>query len=238
MQKNFIFVKTRKTAGTSVEIALSSHAGDADVVTPISPDDEIVRYKSTPDALPRNFSTNAAGEIEYRQSIASEDEEAVSRAYRTHVKPHIVFFNHMRIAEIRNHIDESFWNNAYKFTVERHPYEKAVSQAYYKARRNPNVDFTTFLDAIVRSGGYANFGSYAINGTIAVDFVIQHATLADDIKRVESALGGIDILSRLPVTKGQYRTDRRPAREILNESQKALIQQRCAREFELFGYEP
>ena len=39
----FVFVKTRKTAGTSIEIALSRHCGPADVITPISPEDEELR---------------------------------------------------------------------------------------------------------------------------------------------------------------------------------------------------
>jgi len=39
----FIFLKTSKTAGTSIEIALSKHCGDADVITPISPEDEKTR---------------------------------------------------------------------------------------------------------------------------------------------------------------------------------------------------
>ena len=33
----FIFVKTRKTAGTCVEAYLSQHCGDSDVLTPIHP---------------------------------------------------------------------------------------------------------------------------------------------------------------------------------------------------------
>ena len=39
----FVFVKTRKTAGTSLEIALSRHCGPADIVTRISPEDEVLR---------------------------------------------------------------------------------------------------------------------------------------------------------------------------------------------------
>ena len=39
----FVFVKTRKTAGTSLEIALSRHCGPDDVVTRISPADEELR---------------------------------------------------------------------------------------------------------------------------------------------------------------------------------------------------
>lgn len=39
----FVFLKTRKTAGTSIEIALSRHCGPDDVITPISPADERLR---------------------------------------------------------------------------------------------------------------------------------------------------------------------------------------------------
>ena len=39
----FVFVKTRKTAGTSLEIALSRHCGPSDIVTRISPEDEEMR---------------------------------------------------------------------------------------------------------------------------------------------------------------------------------------------------
>ena len=42
----FVFVKTRKTAGTSLEIALSRHCGPADIVTRISPKDEELRTAS------------------------------------------------------------------------------------------------------------------------------------------------------------------------------------------------
>jgi hypothetical protein len=42
-QHRFVFVKTRKTAGTSIEIALSRHCGPDDVITPISAADEPLR---------------------------------------------------------------------------------------------------------------------------------------------------------------------------------------------------
>jgi len=41
----FIFLKTNKTAGTSIEIALSKLCGDKDIITPITPEDEMIRYK-------------------------------------------------------------------------------------------------------------------------------------------------------------------------------------------------
>ena len=41
--KKFIFVKTRKTSGTSMEVSLSQVCGPDDIITPISFEDELVR---------------------------------------------------------------------------------------------------------------------------------------------------------------------------------------------------
>ena len=41
----FIFIKTRKTAGTSIEIALSEFCGPDDIITPISNEDEEIRQQ-------------------------------------------------------------------------------------------------------------------------------------------------------------------------------------------------
>ncbi len=41
----FIFIKTNKTAGTSVEIALSKFCGPDDIITPISNEDEQIRQR-------------------------------------------------------------------------------------------------------------------------------------------------------------------------------------------------
>ena len=40
----FIFFKVSKTAGTSIEIALSEFCGPDDIITPISPKDETKRH--------------------------------------------------------------------------------------------------------------------------------------------------------------------------------------------------
>lgn len=41
----FIFLKTNKTAGTSIEIALSKFCGSDDIITPISSEDEAIRRR-------------------------------------------------------------------------------------------------------------------------------------------------------------------------------------------------
>jgi Sulfotransferase family len=55
-ENKFIFFKTRKTAGTSIEISLSRYCGDQDIITPISPADEIIRAKIG--KSPQNYDTD------------------------------------------------------------------------------------------------------------------------------------------------------------------------------------
>ena len=43
----FIFIKTFKVSGTSMEIALSNYLGKQDIITPINLEEEILRYKKT-----------------------------------------------------------------------------------------------------------------------------------------------------------------------------------------------
>jgi hypothetical protein len=60
---DFVFVKTRKTAGTSIEIALSRGASDNDIITPISTEDEIIRATSGgrgPQNIPGNLYSHSS----------------------------------------------------------------------------------------------------------------------------------------------------------------------------------
>ena len=52
--KNFIFVKSRKTGGTSMEIALSKFCGAEDIIAPIGPFGEDER-KSRKFLSPQNY---------------------------------------------------------------------------------------------------------------------------------------------------------------------------------------
>jgi hypothetical protein len=59
----FIFIKGKKIAGTSVEIALSAICGPEDIITPILPRDEIDRLKAG--RASQNYSDDRAAEHHY-----------------------------------------------------------------------------------------------------------------------------------------------------------------------------
>jgi len=127
---NFIFIKTKKTAGTTVEAVLAASCGPDDVVT---------------------LTTSNAGEDMSRNAEN--------------------FFKHMTAEQACAKIDPEFWKSAYKLTVERHPYEKAVSQAFYRfPKKNHSMEaFPKYLDRVVREGDYLGFHRWSIDGKVAVD---------------------------------------------------------------------
>ncbi len=203
---NFIFIKTRKTASTTIEKVLQAT---------LAPNDLYV----SDDMLRR---------------VAEDSFELV---------PLVEAAGHMKAEEIVDLVQKSFWDASYKFTSERHPYEKVVSFAYYNfARHNQKgkpiqSDFPEYMDQVVRRGKYRSFNYYTIDGKVIVDDFIRYERLSEDLQRIAGRLG-FEIPDELPQKRSAFRLDRRPATEILSDEQKQIVFETCREEFELLGYQP
>lgn len=224
--RQFIFIKTRKVSGTSMEISLSTGCGGDDIVTPISYEDELVR-QAHGGCLPQNFG-DAAGETRLRDAIRT-------RRGPPWLKPGGRFYNHMPAAEVIAAAGHDVWRRYHTFTIERHPYEKVISTLYYHARDKRSLDFEHELEAVLAKGQYANHPMYCEGGRPIVDEVIDYERLDEGLARLSARLG-FDVAAHYPRTKHGYREDRRPAREILSRAAKDCIYERCRVEFELMGY--
>ena len=145
---------------------------------------------------------------------------------------------HIKVSDVRDMIRDDIWDRLYKFTSERHPYEKAVSYAYYKNRGPVGEyrNFDRFLDRIIRGGKYASFPYYSLDGRSVADDYVRLETLDEDIRRVGQRLG-IPIPDELPRKRVTERDDKRPARDILTPEQRDTVFAYCQPEFELLGYE-
>jgi hypothetical protein len=227
---NFIFIKTKKTGGTAVEMALAPACGPDDVITPLGVKEELDRGGD--EVLCRNFSADRALEEQLRNAIVSRSRRELIRY--TKLLRRGDFYNHMPAATMKEKIDPAFWNAAYKITIERHPYEKAVSQAYFKYKNDQ--PFEEFLERFLKLGKYSSRAFYTVDGKIVVDDFLRQETLSEDLKRLAKRQG-FSLPDRMPTPKTRSRTDRRPAREILTPEQKDIVYSFCREEFELLGYE-
>lgn len=228
----FVFVKTRKTAGTSVEIVLSAWCGEGDICSPVAPPDELLRRDYG--GRPRGFAKDPADEAALLLAIESVDPAAVAAAMAS---GRYRFRNHFPASRIRAALPPDFWRRAFKFAVERHPYDKAVSFARYKHDPATGEDFAAFLDAQIDAGRYRNFDLYSEDGKLLVDEVIPYDRLWERLGELAAGWGR-SLPQPLPRAKQRPGGDPRPASEILSTAQKRRVREICAEEFDLLGFEP
>lgn len=215
----YIFLKTAKTAGTSLEIALSRYCGPNDIITPISPKDQKIR-KALGYPGPQNY---CAPNADLKKLVKKHD-----RKKRYH--------NHMPARLAREFLGEEIWSTYYKFCFERNPWERVISSYYYRNQREPRPILAEFIESgtphQLRRRGY---DVYTVDGEIAVDRVCLYENLAGELKIIEEQLGLPGKL-QLPRAKAQYRKDHRSYQEILDDEDVAKIGEIFRKEISLFGY--
>jgi len=235
---NFLFVKTRKTAGTTVELVLSGWCGADDILTPLIWEDELTRRGLG--FSPHGFCIDQAEEAAILAAHRLADGAEAVRLYSTAARSGgLRFWNHMPASAIRSRLPD-FWDRAFKFTVERHPYEKAVSLAYFLLRDVPEYtidDVRRLLELIVPRGQYRNDPLYRIDGELAVDRVIDYGDLWPALGELALRFGRT-LPDPLPRAKVGYRRFDEPAAMLLTADQKREIRGICAWEFAAFGYAP
>lgn len=235
-QNNFIFIKTEKTAGTSIEVALTPYCGPADILTPVVLADERLRLIDGQVAARNYAPRDPRLEAAFRNAVQMGDESAARRVLDA-LRTGPGFYNHMTATEAAARLPADFWRRAFKFTIVRHPYERAVSGVYFVGGSAMTAaEFDATFERIFPALGIDHL-RYTRDGKLVVDDVIRHETIQGDLNRILARLN-LAPVSALPQAKSGHRRDRRPAREILSRPQRRRLQQLCAVEFELFDYAP
>ena len=110
----FIFIKTGKTAGTSIEVFLSQCCGENDVVTPIWPHVEPHRTR------------NYQGLWNPFSEIINNKGQGIGRTISNLLKRN-KYYNHIPASVARQRMPRKIWNSYFKFCVERNPWDKTLS---------------------------------------------------------------------------------------------------------------
>lgn len=223
-RKKFIFVKTAKAAGSSLEVFLSKHCGVEDIVTPLSPPEE--------GHDPRNHSGlfNPFPEmVASRLRCWSETKRCL--ALRS------PFYSHLPARIARCRLGDEIWNSYYKFTVERNPWDKTLSHHAMMSALKPGG---------MTLPEYFNKGKFCHNApiytdwnedTVMVDRFIRYDRLNEDLGEICQHLG-IPFEGMLAEqSKTSYRSDHRHYREVFTHEQAAIIRQAFRKEIDLHGFE-
>ena len=219
----FIFLKTRKTAGTSVEFALRALCGPDDIITPLDDDEDIEmglpsqNYAYNPQFLSRDWL------YWFRNRL--KDSSAPKN-----------FYNHIPGWRVRRRIGEEVWNGYFKFCFERNPWDREVSLHFFRRGQSGFADgFDGHLETL-KQRRLRNWEIYTDKDRAAVDFIGRYENLEQDL-RLALQKCGVDWAGELPRAKGKFRTDKRHYREFYNGQSRALVASTYRREIEYFGYE-
>lgn len=207
-EHGFVFMKTRKTAGTSVEIALSRVCGPDDVITPVTDEDEELR-RAAGGRGPQHF----------------EDPPHLGRRA----------FNHMPVSMVRKMLGRKRFESYLSFAVERNPWDAVVSLYHWRYRDEPAGDFAAFVaSSAVAEFATKNQRIYRLQGRVAVDRVLRYEDLASELGSVWTSLG-LPGSPDLPHAKGGLRP-RASYREYYDDATRERVAELFAAPIQDLGY--
>ncbi|MBT6061034.1 MAG: hypothetical protein HOG55_07540 [Anaerolineae bacterium] len=137
----FIFIKTTKTAGTSIEVFLSQICDEGDIITPIFPREA----HHTPRNYRGLFNPFAEMILNQGKGLPTTVVDSIRG---------MKFSKHLSAKRIKTRLPDSVWNSYYKFCVERNPWDKTIS--HYYSRKKLGKPWLT-LDQYF-SNTFANYG--------------------------------------------------------------------------------
>ncbi|TFF89570.1 MAG: hypothetical protein EU548_07325 [Promethearchaeota archaeon] len=246
----FIFIKTRRTAGTSIQILLEKHCGKYDLTTPIG-------NVLSKDGMEYNKRVRNNGKYEnviyliccnlylFFKTIKSRDYLKTIRNYLSVFKKknlknlyrnyHGLFSKlrtHMSAENIKYKVGKFIWDNYFKFAFDRNPWDKLLSKYYYHEVKQ---DFNKWIKYLKKENQPINFNLYSIKGKVAVDFLGRFENLQEDLKYVFDKL---NLPYKRPPHEHKSRgKDKKEFRRFYSEESKRLVEKRHKKEIELFGYE-
>jgi len=231
-----IFLKPKKCAGTSFEIALSKFADENAILTPILEEDEKIRL-SLGFRGAQNFMLSNFEKITMLFKRTPKDIRYPRR---------LKFFEHMSAKLLRQRLNPDIWSKSYKISIIRNPYDHVVSSYFFHKREKKIIfsseDFENFCLKIRTKTFNRNIRNYFIGKQQIIDFYLRYESINEDIKKLENKFtklrGLADLFSEIK-SKAQYRPKNITNKEIYSKSPKAreFVAKNYQFEIKTFGYQ-
>lgn len=224
----FIFLKTRKTAGSSIESWLVPHLGKRDMIA--------TSGENWP--LPLSFWA-APNPTESFPTIGMDRKRRIRRLVGG--PKAFILSQHMSAAKVRKLVGNGVWDEYFKFCVVRKPWERMISLWRWRQHLcSSDASFDQFLDylesdpdqSVVRNA--SDFELYTIDGRLAVDTAIDYDDLSSGFGEVVARLG-IPKTQPLPHLKAGFRKSEETT-ALLSQEQIDRISRVHAREIELWKW--
>lgn len=230
-RKKFIYTKTVKTAGTSVESYFEKYC---------MPEGEWEFLHN------RDEYESETGIIGYRGLGVTEE---------------LKWYNHMPAANIKCQVGDEIWNSYFKFCIVRNPFDKLVSYFNMQEMRlktdlnlTLKKKFKFFLQNLLKTekknkikrfkkmiksdGLFYDGNKYLINEQICVDYFILYEDLENGIKHVCNYLDIPFEPENIPLLKAENKHRDISLEEYYDNECIEIVKNLYKLEIEKFGYKP
>jgi len=225
-ENQFLFVKNKKVAGTSVEIWVSQLCGEEAIITEVGPEDEKIRRRL-------GYRGPQNQHIPLKRYAWTD---WIRYILRGDVLPPLS--NHDSVQWLRRYYPD-YCNHFFSFCFERNPWDKAISVYYtylWRMQLDPaDLSLSAFLT--MEGERISCWDRYTDeNGNIAVDYVARFEDLEDELEEICDQIGvAASKMGKLPRAKTNIRKTDQPYWKLINAEQRDRIAELCSRESTILG---
>jgi len=228
--RRFIYVRTIKTASSSLEMALAKICGPDDTITPLNPLTEEPWKRERDYRGPQHIDLPLRGWTLGNLHMRLRGNRPV-------------FYNHMPARAIRRAVGEATWSSYMTFSVDRNPWDRLVSHYFWRTRdevrelrreTGPRPTLAQYVRSL-DPAEISNWGRYAVGDRPIVKRVLRFEHLEAELTELIESMGWPP-LDPLPMAKRATRPPGSHYRDLLTASDRSFIAAACAREIALLGY--
>lgn len=144
-QSQFIFIKTAKVGGTSLELYLNQYRGKNDVYTP--------HWMNEKNYVAQNYQCwfNPMNEYAYRYGLKNVPlQYRFNNTHRDFIQRN-QYFENIPAWQLKLRLPKTIWDSYFKFTIERNPWDKCISRYYqskliFEAKYKKELSFQNWFD--------------------------------------------------------------------------------------------
>ena len=251
--KKFIFLHSRKTAGTSLAVLLAKLLQEEDIMVGCWEH----AYKHFGFPITSKTLNVAKKQLTHyfvyclRNKLRGSDFNLNSQQLNSLVKQYYknkygLIGTHSSASSVKNFCPD-FWHQAFKFAFVRNPWDHAVSDYYWRMRssQESEISFKKFLFLLdqptiadpkkIRPPIITNWSVYTIDDQIAVDYVGRYEDLQGSFNKISKYIG-LEPTEILIKAKSNYRDKSKPLKSHYDEESIELVRKIYQKEIDEFNY--
>ena len=253
-KKKYIFMHSRKTAGSSITVLLNKDIGPKDIQIGAWPDaiEAGGKYNHHSISIIKgNLNQIIKESIKhslFKKKIAI-NHNSINKSIKKYAFKEYGLTNGAHSSAIQvKFFAKEYWDTFFKFAFVRNPWDHAISDYYWKVKnRNiKNVDFKEFLFRLAdphrldkektRPSIITNWSIYTINDKVALDFIGRYENLEKDLKKIENIIG-VKLNINSIWSKSNIRKKNKSIADYYDEESIELVRQIYKKEIEEFNYQ-